>query len=57
MTNTIDMIWDFLVEYGIATEEELQLVTGINGYSEETLNNIIYYRTGYSNYKQLTEEF
>ena len=44
----IAKLWDLIVEYGVATEEELQLVTSINGYSLETLTDVIYVRTGYS---------
>ena len=44
----IEKLWDLIVEYGVATEEELQLVTSINGYSLETLTDVIYVRTGYS---------
>ena len=44
-----------MVEYGIATEEELQLVTDINGYSIDTLNSVLYARTAYHNWEQFTE--
>lgn len=50
---TLDYIWGLIIELGIATEEELQLVTSINGYSEESLNDIIYVRTGYRDIEQL----
>lgn len=53
---TKDFLWDYLVDQGVATEEELQLVTCINGFSVETLNDVIYARTGYRNYYQLAEE-
>lgn len=49
-------IWDAIVEYGIATEEELSLVTAIDGYNEDTLNNVIYVRTGCRNIEQLLDE-
>ena len=53
----ISTIWDTIVyEYGIATEEELSLVTAIDGYNEDTLNNVIYARTGYNDIYQLLEE-
>lgn len=48
-------IWNYLVDNGIATEEELQLITTINGYNEETLNDVIYARTGYHDMTQLKE--
>jgi len=47
MKEKIDQMWEWLVDEGIATEEELQLVTDINGYSLETLNDILFARTGY----------
>ena len=54
---TISEMWDTIVEeYGIATWEELELITAINGYNEDTLNDVIYVRTGYRNIEQLLEE-
>lgn len=53
--NKMNKIWDYILEAGIATEAELQLVTNINGYNEEVLNSIIYARTGYRNIEQLKE--
>ena len=55
-TMTNDEFFDFLVEYGIATEEEVRLVTSINGYNEETLNDILYVRTGKRSVEQFLEE-
>lgn len=49
-------LFDRIVELNIATEDELDLITGINGYSLETLNNVIYYRTGYRDIEQVEEE-
>lgn len=54
--NDLAKIWDYIVETGVATEEELRLVTDINGYSEETLNDVIYARTGYRDIEQLQGE-
>jgi hypothetical protein len=39
--------WLFLVEAGIATEAELRLVSYIIGYSVETLDKVLFVRTGY----------
>ena len=44
--------WDFLIERYIATQEELELVTNIIGYKEETLDAILYARTGYRDLEQ-----
>ena len=48
-------IYDYLLEMGIASEEELDIVTGINGFSEETLNSVIYYKTAYQDIEQYLE--
>lgn len=47
---------NYLIENGIATEEEITLVTKINGYSQETLNDILYARTGYRSFEQIQQE-
>lgn len=56
MDKTIDEVWDLLIEYGVATQEELELVTCINGYNIDILNDVIYARTGFRNLDQLMEE-
>jgi hypothetical protein len=47
--------WLYLVEAGIATEAELRLVTYIIGYSVETLDKVLFVRTGYRSIEQLIE--
>ena len=55
---TISEMWDTIVEeYAIATWEELELITAIDGYNEDTLNNVIYVRTGYRDIEQLLEDW
>lgn len=49
-------IWDFISDKQIATEDELDLVTGIDGLTKEVLNDIIYYRTGYHDYEDIKKE-
>ena len=51
----LNTLWTLLEVYGIATEDEIDLVTNINGYSEETLNDILYARTGYRDIEQYEE--
>ena len=51
----IAKIWDYLVENEIATEEELNLVTCINGYNETSLNDVLYARTAYRDIEQYQE--
>lgn len=53
--NELDNYFDFLVNNCIATEEEIKLVTSINGYNETTLNDILYVRTGYRSIEQYKE--
>ena len=57
MSRNIEYVWETLVDMGIATDEELQLVTSINGYNIDTLNDIIYVRTGYHDIEQLKMEW
>ena len=56
MDKKVDEVWDLLIEYGVATQEELGLVTCINGYNIDTLNDVIYARTGYRDIEQLQDE-
>lgn len=56
MSRNIEHVWETLVDMGIATDEELQLVTSINGYNIDTLNDVIYVRTGYHDIEQLETE-
>ena len=49
----IEEMWNRLLEY--TTEEVLQVVTDINGYSEDTLLDILYCVTGYRSFEQLEE--
>ena len=52
MNNTLNEMWDRLLSLGVC-EQTLQIVTDINGYSEETLLDILYAATGYRNFEQL----
>lgn len=52
---TLSEMWDKLMEMGVS-EETLQVVTCINGYNEETMNDILYATSGYRSFDQLEEE-
>ena len=52
--NTINA-WEYLAETGIATRDELSLVTQINGYNMETMENVLYVRTGYRSFDQMED--
>ena len=48
-------LFERIINDGIATESEVNLVTDIAGYSVEILNQIIYVRTGYRDIEQYEE--
>lgn len=47
---------NILLEYEIATIDELILVASINGYTKETMQNILYARTGRNDFYTFLEE-
>tara|TARA_R100001594_G_scaffold78139_1_gene112704 strand:+ start:293 stop:472 length:180 start_codon:yes stop_codon:yes gene_type:complete len=55
MLDRTEIIWDFLVDFGIATDKEIRLVTSINGTNEDSLNSILYSRTAYRSMEQFRE--
>lgn len=48
--------YNFIIENNIATEKEVNLVTDISCYSENTFLAIVYARTGYRSYEQLLDD-
>jgi hypothetical protein len=52
----IEDAWDYLTENGIADEETLYLVTNGWGYTLETLETVLYVRTGYRSFDQLESD-
>ena len=53
---TTEQKYDYLINNNICTEDEALLVTGIAGYNDETLEDILYYRTGYRDFEAYDEE-
>lgn len=49
-----EQMWERLEELGVY-EQTLQIVTDINGYSEETMLDILYAHTGYRNFEQMED--
>lgn len=47
--------YEFLIEAQIATEDEVDLITKINGYNEEALDGILYARMAYHDLEQVLE--
>ena len=56
MNKETEELWDYLEGNGIATEEELRLVTSINGQNLESLESVLYCRTGNRSLEQIKEE-
>lgn len=54
---TVEEMMEFLVTMEIATEEEISLVTAINGWNEETMEDILYVRRGYHCFEQIKEDY
>ena len=48
---TVDNMFDILTAFEIASEEAIHLVSCINGYSKETMLDILYARTGYRDFE------
>ena len=51
--NDVNELWAELVDRDLFTDKELQLLTNINGFSVETLNDALYSRYGYRDYEQM----
>ena len=51
---TLEQQWDYLIEYNYVSEDTLKVITSINGYNQETINDVIYATTGYRDIEQLT---
>ena len=50
-----DELWDYMLLREIATKEEMRLVTHINGFRLDVLEDILHTRTGYHDLKQPKE--
>ena len=50
---SFDEMFDKLIELDIATENEIDLVCHIKGWTIDTLNDILYARTGYRNLEEM----
>jgi len=49
---TIQAMWNVLLEMGVE-EQTLNIITDINGYNEETLQDVLYAYAGYRDFDQL----
>lgn len=53
MNTKEDLTWDFILENEITTKEGIEMATYFGGYSIETLNRVIYSKTGMHDIEQL----
>ena len=53
---TIEQMEEILTVYYNVSEETLRIITAINGYSEETMKDILFVVAGYRDFDQLEEE-
>ena len=51
----LNHMYDTILELELATFEELELVTCINGFNEQAMNDIVYVREGYQTLDQFVE--
>ena len=49
---TIEEFYNYLIDYELASNETLEIITAINGYNEETLDDVLYAVSGYHDIKQ-----
>lgn len=52
----VDSMYQALNNYNIASEEAIDLVVNINGYSEDTMYDILYAATGLRSFEDLEAE-
>lgn len=49
-------LWEMMVDTGVCTDDELGLATALCGRSVQTLESVLYIRTGYRSLEQMFEE-
>lgn len=50
---TIEQAWDYLIDNCNVSEDTLKIVTSINGYNLDTLQDVLYAVTGYRSFEQV----
>lgn len=51
---TVDDMWDALIDMGVS-EQTLQIVTNISGYSRQTMLDVLYAGFGYRSFDQVDD--
>lgn len=50
-------LYDNLINYGIATEDEIGIAFHFSGTSLNTLEEVLFYKTGYRNWEDYVEDY
>lgn len=50
---SVDTMYETLIAYEVASEDAIGLVVNINGYSEDTMYDILYAATGLRSFEDL----
>lgn len=56
MRDNLDKLYDLFLEYELVSQEALDLVIGINGYSYDTFMDILYQIGALRNLEQLADD-
>lgn len=51
----LEQYYDYLIDYKLVSSETLDIITSINGYNEETLDDVLYVVSGYHDIEQYLE--
>ena len=51
-----DLVYNYFIDVEMFTYEELNLITNINGYNLETLNDCLFSRFGYRDLEQMLSD-
>ena len=51
----LEEYYNYLINYELVSEETLDIITSINGYNEETLDDVLYCVSGYRDIEQYLE--
>lgn len=55
MDKELNEKYDKLIEMGVS-EETLDIITSINGWNNETFDNVLFAKFGYTTFEQLEED-
>lgn len=51
----LEQYYNYLIDYELVSGETLDIITSINGYTEETLDDVLYCVSGYRDIEQYLE--